>query len=84
MDSHTVIQKGFIESKALTIGIVLGAAIGIGGQHVVNNVLDLVYPTPKEVVCQKGILFEQITWGGNVYLKTKKECLETSLLEKIQ
>jgi hypothetical protein len=81
MERHKIVSKSYVESKTLTIGIILGAAIGIGVENVTINILDLLYPIPKEIVCQKGKLFEQAEWGGTVYLKTETECLETALEE---
>ena len=75
------IVDGSYGCRWLAVGILIGSLIGIGLQNTIEDFLDLWYPTPKEVVCQKGKLFEQISYGGSVYLKTQKECIETALEE---
>ena len=44
MERHKIVSKSYVESKTLTIGIILGAAIGIGVENVTINILDLLYP----------------------------------------
>lgn len=61
------------------VGIFIGALIGLCIEDKLEDFLNHWWPLPSEVVCQKGKLFEQITVGGSVYLKTDKECIETDL-----
>ena len=36
--------------------------------------------TPSEMVCQKGMAYEQTGYGASVYLKTDTECIDTDII----
>jgi hypothetical protein len=78
--THKVVSCNY-GCRWLAIGILIGTLIGIALKNTIEDFIDLWYPMPHEVVCQKGILFEQIMYGGSVYRKTNKECIETALEE---
>tara|TARA_R110000822_G_scaffold298807_1_gene421677 strand:- start:273 stop:533 length:261 start_codon:yes stop_codon:yes gene_type:complete len=64
------------EKKKKRNWFILGALTGgiiTSGMFYINQIIQ---PIPKDTICKKGILFEQITLKGSVYLKTKKECVD--------
>jgi hypothetical protein len=55
---------------------ILGAATGVLITSGVFYIYQVIQPIPRDTLCKKGILFEQITPGGSVYVKTKQQCLD--------
>tara|TARA_R110000787_G_scaffold259076_1_gene364375 strand:- start:156 stop:392 length:237 start_codon:yes stop_codon:yes gene_type:complete len=64
------------ERKKKRNWFVLGCAVGILSTSAAFYIHQGIQPIPRDTLCKKGVLFEQITPGGSVYLKTKKECLD--------
>ena len=65
--SNSTPQERRFKRNYFILGALIGAAITYGTNQYINGTSDYV--------CQKGILFGQITAGSTVYLKTEEECL---------
>jgi len=66
--SNSTPQERRFKRNYFILGLVIGSAITYGMSKYINGTSDYV--------CQKGILFGQITSGSTVYLKTEEECLD--------
>ena len=62
----------------LSTGITVGAFVGMGLLHIFETYQENT--TPSEVVCSKGMAYEQATYGASFYLKTDTECLDTDII----
>jgi|TARA_R110000765_G_scaffold203967_1_gene309066 hypothetical protein len=62
----------------LSTGITVGVFVGMGLLHIFETYQENT--TPSEVVCSKGMAFEQASYGASVYLKTDTECLDTDII----
>jgi|TARA_R110000744_G_scaffold113342_4_gene212396 hypothetical protein len=57
----------------LATGLLIGNLVGMGLLYIYERWEEST--TPNEVVCQKGMSYEQATYGSGVYLRTDIECL---------
>jgi len=76
-------MEGFVMNKNnsatwLATGLLIGSLVGMGLLHIFETYQENT--TPSEVVCSKGMAFEQSSYGASVYLKTKTECLDTDII----
>ena len=55
---------------------ILGCSVGVLTASTLFYIYQVTQPIPRDTLCKKGILFEQITPNGSVYLKTKQQCLD--------
>jgi len=62
----------------LGTGLLIGSLVGMGLLHIFETYQENT--TPSEVVCSKGMAFEQSSYGASVYLKTETECLDTDII----
>ena len=62
----------------LGTGLLIGSLVGMGLLHIFETYQENT--TPSEVVCSKGMAFEQASYGASVYLKTDTECLDTDII----
>ena len=62
----------------LGTGLLIGSLVGMGLLHIYETYRENT--TPSEVVCSKGMAFEQSSFGTSVYLKTDTECLDTDII----
>tara|TARA_R110000822_G_scaffold201343_1_gene338615 strand:- start:40 stop:270 length:231 start_codon:yes stop_codon:yes gene_type:complete len=69
------------ERKKKRNWLFVGAFLGITITSTAFYIHQIIQPIPKDTVCKKGILFEQITLKGSVYLKTKKECFDIHIIK---
>jgi len=77
------VQDG-ISHFDLWFGICIGLVLGYGGLKAYQELQDFIYPLTKEVVCKKGIAYEAVDYGSNIYLKTKQECIDTTFGEEMK
>mgnify|MGYP003134605962 CR=1 FL=1 len=70
MSNSTPRERRF-KRNYFILGLVIASAISYGINQQRNQ--------GSDYVCQKGILFGQITSGGDVYLKTEEECLTKTI-----
>jgi len=62
----------------LSAGIIVGVFVGMGLLHIYETYQENT--TPSEVICQKGMSYEQASYGASVYLKTDTECLDMDII----
>jgi|TARA_R110002124_G_scaffold89750_1_gene229406 hypothetical protein len=62
----------------LATGLFIGSLVGMGLLHIFETYQSNT--TPTEVVCQKGMAYEQTGYGSGVYLKTETECIDTTFI----
>ena len=62
----------------LATGLIIGSFVGMGVLHIFETYQENT--TPSEMVCQKGMAYEQTGYGASVYLKTDTECLDTDII----
>jgi len=68
----------FNNGKWLAVGILIGSLVGMGALFLYEIAQER--NTPNDVVCQKGMAFEQASYGSGVYLKTEIECLDVDFI----
>jgi hypothetical protein len=63
------------------IDVLLGILIGVVSVWSYYAIEPYINPLPKEFICAEGgKAFEAVEYGSNIYLKTKQECIDTTLL----
>ena len=62
----------------LGTGLLIGSLVGMGLLHIFETYQENT--TPSEMVCQKGMAYEQTGYGASVYLKTDTECIDTDII----
>tara|TARA_R110000796_G_scaffold31461_3_gene83406 strand:+ start:3289 stop:3516 length:228 start_codon:yes stop_codon:yes gene_type:complete len=62
----------------LATGLIIGSFVGMGVLHIFETYQENT--TPSEMVCQKGMAYEQTGYGASVYLKTDTECIDTDII----
>ncbi len=62
----------------LATGLLIGNLVGMGLLYIYERWEENT--TPVDVVCQKGMSYEQASYGSGVYLRTDTECLNIDFI----
>ena len=69
------------ERKKKRNWFILGCSVGVLTASTLFFIYQGIQPIPRDTLCKKEILFEQITPNGSVYLKTKQQCMDIHVIK---
>jgi len=81
---HKIIESGAMSKAHLYVGVIIGLLIGILGTILYDRIEDLIYDIPNQMLCRKGIAYEAVEYGSNIYLKTGQHCVDTTFGEEMK